>query len=59
LIVAFAAGSVLSMGLFGFLAGRIYARLGARPRVLQVAAAVTAAVGLAIGVLWISRSLAS
>ncbi len=57
LIAAFAAGSVLSMGLFGFLAGRLYASLGARPRLLQAAAALTAVAALAIGALWIGRGL--
>lgn len=56
LIAAFAAGSVLSMGLFGALAGRAYASMGARPRLRRAAARLTALGGLAIGVLWLARA---
>lgn len=56
LILAFASGSVLSMGLFGALAGRAYASMGARPRLLQAAAGLTAVAGLAIGGLWLFRA---
>lgn len=57
LILAFAAGSVLSMGLFGAVAGRVYASLDARPRLLRAAAGLTAVAGLAIGAVWLGRSL--
>jgi ABC-type nickel/cobalt efflux system permease component RcnA len=56
LIAAFAAGSLLSMGLFGALAGRLYAALGARGRAQRLAAAATALAGLALGALWLARA---
>ncbi len=55
-VLAFAAGSVVSMGLFGALAGRLFASLGARPKALRAAAGLTAAAGLAVGLLWIGRA---
>jgi High-affinity nickel-transport protein len=56
-VLAFAAGSVVSMGLFGALAGRLFASLGSRPRALRAAAGFAAAAGLAVGLLWIGRAL--
>jgi ABC-type nickel/cobalt efflux system permease component RcnA len=56
LIAAFAAGSLLSMGLFGVLAGRLYAALGGRRLAHRVAGAVTALAGLVLGVLWLARA---
>ncbi|HET7293666.1 MAG TPA: hypothetical protein VFM88_14675 [Vicinamibacteria bacterium] len=56
-VLAFAAGSVLSMGLFGTLAGRVFAALGARPRALRAGAGLTAVAGLCLGLLWILRAL--
>jgi ABC-type nickel/cobalt efflux system permease component RcnA len=56
-ILAFAAGSIVSMGLFGALAGRLFASLDAAPKALRAAAGLTAAAGLAIGLLWIQRAL--
>ncbi len=57
LLSCFAAGSVLSMGLFGALAGRLYAALGASPRLLRFGASLTALSGLALGVVWLLRSV--
>lgn len=54
LIAAFAAGSVLSMGLFGAVAGHLYAGLGAQPLRLRVAGATTAIAGLALGAVWLA-----
>jgi len=56
-LLAFAAGSVVSMGLFGALAGRLFASLDASPKALRAAAGLTAAAGLAVGLLWIERAL--
>ena len=56
-ILAFAAGSVLSMGLFGAFAGRLFESMTLRPRALRAAAGLTAGAGLAIGLLWIGRGL--
>jgi len=56
-LVAFAVGSVLSMALFGALAGRLFGSLDARPRALRTAAGLTAVAGLLVGLLWIGRGL--
>lgn len=58
-LLAFGCGSMMSMGLFGLVAGRAYAAL-ASPTLTtwrRAAVAATAVSGLAMGVLWIARSL--
>jgi hypothetical protein len=55
-LVAFSAGSLISMGVFGALAGRVYEASARHRRALRWATGVTALAGLALGVLWIVRN---
>jgi hypothetical protein len=57
LLLAFCAGSLLSMGLFGAFAARLFASFSSAGRWLWLAAGTTAVAGFALGVLWIARSL--
>jgi len=57
LLVAFCAGSLLSMGLFGAFAGRLFGSFSSAGRWLRLAAGATAVAGLALGVFWIARNI--
>ncbi len=57
LVVAFGAGSLLSMGLFGAFAGRLFGSFSSAGHWLRVAAGATAVAGLALGVFWIARNI--
>jgi hypothetical protein len=57
LLGVFCAGSLLSMGIFGALASRLFGSFGAAGRWLRAAAGITAIAGLLLGVFWIARSL--
>ena len=56
-LVAFSAGSLISMGVFGALAGRLYEASARRRRALRWATGTTAVAGFALGVLWIVASI--
>jgi hypothetical protein len=58
-IAAFCLGSLLAMGLFGWLAGRFYGGLAlpARQSWLRIAVGLTALSGLVLGAIWISRNV--
>jgi sulfite exporter TauE/SafE len=53
-LVAFSLGSLLSMGLLGLLAGRLYAHAA---RWHRLATLLTAVVGLSLGAVWIARNI--